>query len=119
MRELSIARAHWAEFVDGFGRRHSGWLIDVEAVSFARGYGDLLTHLTLTGLRYDPQRDEVSVEVETESPEIAVFLIRRPARVACLVDEEGLETGLEVVSVDRSICVRFRSPIRPDMVDLL
>lgn len=119
MSRRLIDRQEWPSFVDGFSRRHDGWLISVaiEYGADARRY--VARDVPLRGVVAELNDGTGSMMVFTgDTTPHAAHFVKRP--VSLIVEEiaDGAEAELMIIddAGSRTI-VEFRSPMRPELVD--
>jgi hypothetical protein len=117
MPTLDVSRAEWSEFLAAFSGQHDGWLISLDRVDAdarprhregaLRGIAiDAATDSTIA-VRID---DEETGRRETER-------VERPRRITLEQTPGRIDAGLQIDAADGRITLRFRHPIRPELVD--
>jgi hypothetical protein len=119
MSRRVIDRQEWAAFVDGFSRRHDGWLISVASERGADARRYVVRDVPLRGVVAELNGDSSSMMVFTgyTSPH-ATHFVERPVSLAVEETADGAEPELTITddSGSRTI-IEFRSPMRPELVD--
>ena len=119
MSHRPIEPRKWSEFLDGFSRRHDGWLISVAVERQAGERRYVARDVPLRGVVAEPDGDTGSMLIFTgaTTPHAAHF-VKRPVSLAVEETAEGAEAELTIA--DRSgarTIIEFRSPMRPELVD--
>ncbi len=119
MSRRSIDRQQWPAFVDGFSRRHDGWLISVAVESGADTRRYLARDVPLRGVVAELNDGTDSMMIFTgETTAHAACFVERPVSLAVEETEEGAEAELTITGDDGSrTIVEFRSPMLPELVD--
>ena len=118
MRRREIARHDWDAFFDSFNGQHEGWLVGVdrfeefldETVETRHHDGALRGVLSTSGGVALALDDRASGHLETEA-------IRDPQRIVLEQSEDEVDTALEIDGAQSCLILRFRVPMRADMVD--
>ena len=119
MRE--IPRDEWVEYLDGFSRRHEGWLVTVEVLGAEIGAQVEAQELLLRGVTAelkDGGADEINIILGGKGAERVTHTITRPTHVRIEQAENGADMTLQIEAADGvATLVRFRSAMLPEMVD--
>ena len=118
MKRREIAREEWQRFFDSFNGQHEGWLVGVDRFDEFLDESVEMRHLdgALRGVQSDDGvvalavDDRSSGHLETES-------IRNPQRIVLEQSEDEVDTALEIAGTQSCIILRFRHPMRTEMVD--
>jgi hypothetical protein len=107
-----VPPARWREFLDSFNRVHRGWLVNVEA---SNRPGILMCDVPLGSI----QLDEGNIVIDTgRGRDHTDHVVAKPATMCVERTPDGADKQLEIVSRDgRTVRVRFRTAIRPELVD--
>lgn len=119
MGTKTVLRRQWRDFLRGFSKKHSGWLVSIQT-------HDLKTAETVTS-RFvrlgsveldleDKKNPRINVTVRDEDKEIKHILFR-PSDLTLHVSEDGNDEGLRIVSLNTVTTVRFRVATSPELVD--
>ncbi len=120
-RHSIIDKSCWAAFCDAYSRQHQGWIACVETIEpgLDPPAVALVVHLPLQG---------VVLQDRQPVPELLVCLgvgeqlfthrIIRPAQIAALQTESGLDEGLQIRDEGGGLYrIRFRAPASPETLD--
>jgi len=119
MGRYPIERQEWPAFVDGFSRRHDGWLISVAVEQGAGARRYLARDVPLRGVVAELNDGTGSMMVFTgDTTPHATHFVERPVSLAVDETADGAEVELTITddSGARTI-IEFRSPMRPELVD--
>lgn len=98
MSTLSVPRAEWYRFFDGFSRRHCGNLVDITVVGAKIGAQHEVRGLPLNGFVADRFGRKISIILgSSEAPNVD-HPVDQPARVWVELDELGAEIALAIES---------------------
>jgi Family of unknown function (DUF5335) len=117
METREIPRDQWTHFLDGFSRRHDGWLVTVEVLG-DEGAQVEARELPLTGITADQDRGHtISVLLGGRPGKDAAHIIHSPAAVR-VEESDGVERALEIEKEGgEKTILTFRSAVPPEMVD--
>ena len=117
--EVDVPHDQWQAFLDGFSRQHMNWLATVEVTTpMARLISVKERRLKGVSFDQDNGHERVYVQIGGTAEEHMAHPVERPTRITIKETQEGAHQGLEIASSDGSITsIRFRSPIRPEMLD--
>lgn len=119
MSIVNIPANQWGEFLEEFGRRHDGWLISLETHDHETGEIVASRSKPLQFIELDLEDDKnprINVTVKEDNKTIKHILFR-PSQVALYLSATGAEEALRIESLNTSTVLRFRSTIRPELVD--
>lgn len=117
--DQDIPHAQWLSFLDSFSRQHLGWLATIELVS-AAGRLIVVEERRFQGISVDRGDEPGSAYVQMGETlrERVTHIVRTPTNIRFKQSSSGEHQGLEIVSADgTTTVVRFRSMMRPDMLD--
>jgi Family of unknown function (DUF5335) len=119
--DVEVAHNQWVAFLDSFSLQHMGWLVSVEVI-IASPAGRLIAiqERPLKGVSIDSAegKERAYVQVGDRQEEHVLHTIDKPTRVKFKQSHTGMHQGLEIVSADgTTTLIRFRSPMRPEMLD--
>lgn len=119
MRE--IPRGEWVKYLDGFSRRHEGWLVTVEVLGAEIGAQVGAQELPLEGVTAELKaggEDVITIMLGGGAQEHVTHSILQPTHVRIEQAESGADMALQIESGSGvTTLVRFRSAILPEMVD--
>ena len=119
MRE--IPREEWAGFLDGFSRRHEGWLVTVEVVGEELGAQVEAEGKPLGGVTAELKEgggDLISITIGRTPAGRVTHNVASPTRVRVEQAENGADMALQIESPGgATTLVRLRSAMLPEMVD--
>lgn len=117
MKTIEIPRAEWAEFFDGFNRRHKGWLVTTELVGTSHRVE--ARDLPLEGITPDSRvgADQMEIAVGNRVDAHLSHTVTSPTHVYLSQTAEGADESVEIQSITGAVVVRFRSAILPEMVN--
>jgi hypothetical protein len=115
METREIPRESWIEFLDGFSRRHEGWLVNVEVLG-AAGAQTEARERPLEGVSADPGGRRIAITLGP-SERLTEHFVESPSHVRVL-ERGGADLSLQIeTSGGDTTLVTFRSPLPPEMVD--
>jgi len=107
----------WTTELDGFSRRHAGWIVTVRVAGEDGTSRIAARDLPLRGVSAaDPARHDLVVMVGDAGHHVA-HQIPRATSVAIDETPDGVQRALIVCTSDSTTTVEFRSPMRPEEVD--
>jgi hypothetical protein len=116
-----IPRSQWAGFCDRFSRQHGGWLVTIELLGAETGAQVEVRNLPLKGITAEMKNsgpDVISVVVGSTPREHVAHTVAEPRRIWVEETQNGAHAALEIESFDDTkTLVRFRSAMRPELVD--
>jgi len=120
MSRRAIDRREWSQFVDGFSRRHDGWLI---SVAVEEGTGLASRHYVLRDV---PLRGVVAVQNDGGNMMIftgdtmphTTHFVEQPVALAVEETTDGAESQLTIADgAGTRTIIEFRSSMPPELVD--
>src|SRR5208282_6728156 len=117
--DSDIPHDEWLSFLDSFSRQHLNWLATIEVVS-AAGRQAIVEERRLQGISVDrrDRPERAYIEVGETLKEHMTHIVNTPANIRFKRSRSGEHQGLEIASADGTTTViRFRSMIRPEMLD--
>ncbi len=120
MSTREIQRNEWREFFDSFSQQHQAWLVTIEMLGPDIGDQVEARQLPLEGIVVESGNGkETQIEIIMgEKPDSHIsHTITSPKRVWLKQTDEGADEALEIESEEGALLLRFRSVVRPEMVD--
>ncbi len=120
MSTEEIARERWTTFFDDFSQRHQGWLVTIEVLGADIGDQVEVRGLPLEGITAelsDRDKDEVEIFAGMRPDSHVSHKIAAPEHVYIKRSDEGTDEALEIASKNRTVIIKFRSAVPPEMVD--
>jgi hypothetical protein len=121
MQAREIPRERWGAFFDSFSRQHDGWLVTVEAAGFDLGGRAGAREMPLAGFARGAKCDGgnvISIFLGKAPGEHLTHTVAAPKYVRLKETEAGAHEWVEIESATGEVTrVRFRSAVRPEMVD--
>jgi hypothetical protein len=120
MSTIEVTRNDWTSFFDIFSKQHEGWLASLEVLSDQIGAQHEVVELPLEGISVNAEEDPGSLIISFgKTPEDHVtHTVERPRHVWINQTIEGADESIEIEEEDhQKTLLRFRSPIRPELVD--
>ncbi|HEY4230999.1 MAG TPA: DUF5335 family protein [Thermoanaerobaculia bacterium] len=115
METREIPRASWIEFLDGFSRRHEGWLVDVEVLG-AVGAQTEAHDRPLEGISSEHAGRRIAITLGP-SDRPAEHIVESPSHLR-VQEEGGADLSLQIESsAGETTLLSFRSSLPPEMVD--
>jgi hypothetical protein len=110
-----IPRESWIEFLDGFSRRHEGWLVDLEVLG-AVGAQTEAHDRPLEGISSEHAGRRIAITLgPSERP--AEHIVESPSHLR-VQEEGGADLSLQIESsAGETTLLSFRSSLPPEMVD--
>ena len=119
MRE--IPRDEWVEYLDGFSRRHEGWLVTVEVLGSEVGAQVEAQELPLRGVTAELKgggEGMITIILGAGESERVTHNVTRPAHLRVEQAENGADMTLQIETSDGvTTLVRLRSAVLPETVD--
>ena len=121
MKTKEIAKNEWPKFFDAFSRQHEGWLVDLEIFGSEIGAQVEERQLTLEGITDETNGTDgntIMIMIGAKPDDHITHSIARPTQVNLEQTDEGADAALAIKGEDGTTALlRFRSAIRPEMVD--
>jgi Family of unknown function (DUF5335) len=119
MSTIEVTRNDWTSFFDTFSKQHEGWLASLEVLGEEVGAQREVDELPLEGISVNAEEDPESLIISFgKTPEDHVtHTVKRPRHVWINQTVEGANESLEIEEDNQKILLRFRSPVRPELVD--
>ena len=120
MSTIEVTRNDWTSFFDTFSKQHEGWLASLEILGGQIGAQHQVVELPLEGISVNAEEDPESLIISFgKTPEDHVtHTVQRPRHVWVNQTVEGAHESLEIEHEDnQKTLLRFRSPVRPELVD--
>jgi hypothetical protein len=120
MSTIEVTRNDWTSFFDTFSKQHEGWLASLEVLGDQIGAQHEVIELPLEGISVNAEEDPESLIISFgKTPEDHVtHTVQRPRHVWVNQTVEGAHESLEIEQEDnQKTLLRFRSPVRPELVD--
>ncbi len=115
----TVLRREWREFLRGFSRKHSGWLVAIETYDLETGETVISRLARLESVELDledKKNPRINVIVRDDHKEIKRILFR-PSDLMLQLSENGNDAALRIVSVNTVTSVRLRVAASPELVD--
>lgn len=120
MASKEIPRSEWRGFLERFSNQHEGWLTTIEIAGGQGGSPGLeATELPLIGISIEnrDEPDEIEISVGDVANEVT-HVVENAVRVVFEEAPDGGHEGLDIESANgEKTIVRFRSAMRPEMLD--
>ena len=110
-----IPREDWSSFLTAFSGQHEGWLVTVETVS-GRSLPAVLMHdVPLLGVTEDRGGFVIATSGDSSHTD---KIVEHVTTVRVDRTDDGAERALELETAKGGLLrIRFRSPMRPELVD--
>lgn len=121
MQTKQISRNEWPLFLDGFSRRHEGWLVTLEV--FSPEIGDQIEEreLALEGITAElagDEKDRIEIMIGVKPDDHMTHTIANPTEVSLEQTDEGADEVLAIKGGDAATTLlRICSAVRAEMVD--
>jgi len=115
-----IPRGEWLSFLDGFSRKHEGWLVTLEVPEVQGRSGVEAENLKLEGItpEHSEGHDRISIALGKAPDDHLTHFVSDPVRVLTLETLSGAHAGLQIEAADGSrTAVRFRGPAKPETLN--
>src|SRR6267142_5925399 len=119
MSSIFIPQKQWLEFLQGFSRRHHGWLVTLETHDLKTAENVAFRFMPLQSITLDLEDEKnprINVTVRSDEKEIKQIFFR-PSRLVLYRSDRGDEEAIQIVSINTSTTVRFRVAMAPELVD--
>jgi Family of unknown function (DUF5335) len=120
MPTQEIPHYEWERFFDEFSRLHRGWLVTIEMLGLDIRDQVQARDLPLEGIAIEPNEigeDQITIIAGAQGDARISHTIDGPDRVWLKQNEEGADEALEIESTDSTVLLRFRSTVKPEMLD--
>jgi len=117
--DLDIPHDQWLSFLDSFSRQHLNWIATIEVVS-AAGRQAIVEERRLQGISIDhgDRPEHAYIQMGETFKELVTHIIDAPTNIRFKQSSAGEHQGLEIASANgTTTIVRFRSMMRPEMLD--
>ena len=119
-QRMVLAREEWARALNGFTRRHDGWLVSLDVCPLTGERQREFENLPLLGVssdRLDPN-GTLAISVSRSRVQHLTHIIHAVEQVSVVQTADGAEAALWIDAADGSRTVmRFRVPAPPETVD--
>jgi hypothetical protein len=125
VKATTIARTEWQSFLDGFSRRHEGWLMTLEVFqpeigAQVEGHDLALEGLTAELGNRNGGKDKIEIMIGGEPHQRVTHTVLNPVEVSLEHTEDGANHALAIKSADDAMTLLcFRPAPRPEMVDTM
>ncbi len=119
MSTVSIPQEQWSEFLQGFTRRHRGWLVTLETQDLKTDEAVVSRFMPLQAIELDledQKNPRINVTLLSEDKEIK-HIFFRPSRLVLYLSPDTAVDGVHIDSINTSTTVRFRIAARTELVD--
>ncbi|HYR91216.1 MAG TPA: DUF5335 family protein [Terriglobia bacterium] len=119
MSSIFIPQKQWLEFLQGFSRRHHGWLVTLETHDLKTAENVASRFMPLESIALDLEDEKnprINVTVRSDEKEIRHILFR-PSELVLYRSERGEEEAVRIVSINISTTIRFRVATSPELVN--
>lgn len=119
MSTREVKRDEWTSFFDVFSKQHEGWIATLEVFGDQFGAQQEAVELPFEGISIaEDERQSLIINLGKTSEDHVSHTIERPRQVWLRQTEEGANDSLEIVEDgNQKTLLRFRSPMRPELVD--
>ena len=120
MPTREIKRNEWVSFFDSFSSRHRGWLATVEIMTPEIGDQTEAHDLPLEGITAELNErgpDQIEIVVGGRSDSHVSDTVVDPKEVWLKSTDEGADEVLEIKGESKTVLIRFRSAMPPELVD--
>ena len=120
MSTREVTRNEWISFFDVFSKQHEGWIASLEVLGDEIGAQAEAVELPFEGISVNAEDEPQSLIINLgRAPEDHVtHTVERPRHVWLTQTEEGANDSLQIVEEgNQKTLLRFRSPMRPELVD--
>jgi hypothetical protein len=122
MTTKEVARNEWAIFFDTFSKQHEGWLATLEVFADELGAQTEALDLPFEGISLDSEDkpESLVINMGTSNADHVSHLVKRPTHVWLQQTAAGADDSVEIEAEDeQKVLLRFRSPMRPELVDAM
>lgn len=107
-----IPRPQWRAFLESFSRIHRGWLVTVSSTTAA---GVLMREVPLASVLSENGDIVIAAALKRQHTD---HVVERPVTLRVERTADGADRQLEIVGADGEVVqMRFRSAVRPELVD--
>ena len=120
MPTREIQRNEWGTFFDSFSNRHRGWLVVLEIMDPQIGDQTEARDLPLVGITAELNGggpDQIEIILGGQSDSHVSDTVVGPKEVWLKSNDDGADEVLEIKGENKTVLIRFRSAIRPELVD--
>ena len=119
MSRRVIDRSEWPSFVDGFSRRHDGWLISVAVEEGSQPRRYLTRDAPLRDVTAEAGEDTSTVMISSgDTAQHATHFIQGATSLEVEETSEGAESALTIADEGGARTIlEFRSPMLTELVD--
>jgi hypothetical protein len=120
MPTREIKRTEWVGFFDSFSNMHRGWLVTLEIMDPEIGDQTEARDLPFYGITAELSEhrpDQIEIAVGGQSDRHVSGTVVNPREVWLKSSNEGADEALEIKGESKTVLVRFRSAILPELVD--
>lgn len=120
MPTREIQRDEWVSFFDSFSNRHRRWLVTLEILEPEIGDQTEARELPLEGITAELNErgpDQIEIIVGGQSDSYLRDTVVDPKEVWLKSSAAGADEVLEIKGENRTVLIRFRSAMRPELVD--
>jgi hypothetical protein len=117
--EIEVPRNEWLPFLDSFSRQHLHWMGTIEATT-SEGRVALVEGRPFVGISADHAGESgcIYIQMGESVADEMTHIVQAPRRIVFQQTPAGEHRGLKIVSADGRITfLRFRSRVRPEMLD--
>jgi hypothetical protein len=115
--DVDIQCRDWISFLDSFSRQHEDWLATSE-ISSPTSRQIEVKNGRFKGISIDHCNRERRLYVHVETTGRVTHIVAAPVRITLKQTQAEAHEGLEITSADgESTIVRFRSAMRPEMIN--
>jgi len=116
-REIPVNE--WTRVFETFTGQHENWLVRMQTFNPAHAQQLSTESLRLKSISAnfaDPASPVIAIAGESESSDVS-HIVRRPSHVVLTQNEAGADEGVDILSENLHIVIRFGTVILPELVD--
>ena len=119
MSTREVTRNEWTNFFDVFSKQHEGWIASLEVLGDEVGAQTEAVELPFEGISVaEDEPQSLIINLRGTADDHVSHTIERPQHIWFRKTEEGANDSLEIVEEgNQKTLLRFRSPMRPELVD--
>jgi Family of unknown function (DUF5335) len=119
MSTREVTRNEWTSFFDVFSKQHEGWIASLEVLGDQVGAQQEAVELPFEGISIaEDERQSLIINLGRTTEDHVSHTVERPRHVWLRQTDEGANDSLEIVEEgNQKTLLRFRSPMRPELVD--